>query len=256
MYGRSGRFSTTKESKLKINPMMRKIFILSILITLTIKVSVSQVSINTDGSQPAASSMLDVTSSNKGFLMPRMTFEQRNAIVSPAEGLMVFCTNCGTNGALSIYSDGAWRLLFPCITPVSTAASHTILSGQIVWHWNLPAGVSGSKWNTSNNYESAIDMGTSTAKTESGIECDTTYTRFVWSYNSCGNSASLILSQSIPTMPLAPTERITSSSFNRITWQWQSVPGATGYKWSATNDYATATDLGLQAWRKPPGNCR
>jgi hypothetical protein len=225
---------------------MKTFTFLTLVILLFSSAVFAQVGINTDNTQPDASAGLDVKFSNKGFLMPRMTFEQRNAIASPAEGLMVYCTNCGTNGALSIYSDGAWRVLFPCITPVSTTAVHTILPGQIVWHWNLPAGVSGSKWNTSNNYETAIDMGITTSKAESGIACDTTYTRFVWSYNNCGNSAPLILSQSIPTAPTAPTEYITNYSFNRIWWQWLSVPGATGYKWSATNDYATATDMGGQ----------
>ncbi|MCX6269173.1 MAG: hypothetical protein NTW16_17770 [Bacteroidetes bacterium] len=203
----------------------------------------SQVSINTDGNQPAASSMLDVTSDNKGFLMPRMTFEQRNAIPAPAEGLMVFCTNCGTNGALSIFSDGAWRLLFPCFTPASTSAVNTILPGQIIWRWNLPAGVSGSKWNTSNNYETAMDMGSATARTETGIVCDTSYTRFVWSYDICGNSAPLILLQSTSTGPLIPTHYPMPPSFNHITWAWESVPGATGYKWSMTNDYESAIDM-------------
>jgi hypothetical protein len=39
---------------------------------------------------PAASAVLDVNSNSKGMLMPRMTSSQRNAIPSPAAGLMVF----------------------------------------------------------------------------------------------------------------------------------------------------------------------
>jgi hypothetical protein len=39
---------------------------------------------------PAASAQLDVSSSTKGFLMPRMTTAQRDSIVSPAVGLQVF----------------------------------------------------------------------------------------------------------------------------------------------------------------------
>ena len=33
-------------------------------------------------------------------------------------------------------------------------------------------------------------------------------------------------------------------SLNQITWNWSAVAGATGYKWSTTNDFASATDLG------------
>jgi hypothetical protein len=57
----------------------------------------AQVAINTDGTAPDNSAMLDVKSTTRGLLAPRMTLAQRNAIVSPATGLMVFQTN-GTPG--------------------------------------------------------------------------------------------------------------------------------------------------------------
>jgi hypothetical protein len=41
---------------------------------------------------PAASAVLDVTSTTKGFLPPRMTLAQRNAITTPAAGLVVYDT--------------------------------------------------------------------------------------------------------------------------------------------------------------------
>jgi hypothetical protein len=49
----------------------------------------AQVGINTDGSQPDPSAMLDVKSSTLGILAPRMTFTERDAIASPAKGY--FC---------------------------------------------------------------------------------------------------------------------------------------------------------------------
>ena len=42
---------------------------------------------------PDASSALDVTSTTKGFLMPRMTTTERTAITSPATGLQVYDTD-------------------------------------------------------------------------------------------------------------------------------------------------------------------
>lgn len=50
----------------------------------------AQVGINT--TTPHQSSMLDITSTNKGFLMPRMTTTEKNAIVAPADGLTVYDT--------------------------------------------------------------------------------------------------------------------------------------------------------------------
>ena len=44
-------------------------------------------------STPAASAVLDVSSTTKGFLPPRMTAAQRTAIATPAEGLLVYQTD-------------------------------------------------------------------------------------------------------------------------------------------------------------------
>jgi tripartite-type tricarboxylate transporter receptor subunit TctC len=51
------------------------------------------------------SSILDITSTTKGFLPPRMTTTQVNAIATPAEGLVVFNT---TISHLCVYQAGAW----------------------------------------------------------------------------------------------------------------------------------------------------
>ncbi|MBK7175265.1 MAG: hypothetical protein IPH84_19065 [Bacteroidales bacterium] len=53
----------------------------------------AQVAINTDGSTPDNSAMLDVKSTTQGFLSPRMTTAQKLAIASPATGLLVFDTD-------------------------------------------------------------------------------------------------------------------------------------------------------------------
>jgi hypothetical protein len=68
-----------------------------ILILLTILFSglstTAQVGISATNTPPNASAMLDVSSTNKGLLPPRMSTAQRNAIPSPADGLLVFDTN-------------------------------------------------------------------------------------------------------------------------------------------------------------------
>jgi len=73
----------------------------------------SQVAVNSDGSAPDNSAMLDVQSSNRGLLPPRMTSEELSAIVSPADGLLVFCVDCGSNGtgSLTIFMAGEWYTL-------------------------------------------------------------------------------------------------------------------------------------------------
>src|SRR5258705_9671029 len=63
----------------------------------SLNMNAQSVSINSDGSTPDVSAMLDIKSTTKGLLFPRMTLAQRTAILSPATGLLVYQTN-GTTG--------------------------------------------------------------------------------------------------------------------------------------------------------------
>jgi hypothetical protein len=212
----------------------------------------SQVAINTDGTPPASSSMLDVQSTSQGVLIPRITFEQRNAIPNPVEGLMVYCTNClEYAGGISIFQQGHWRMVnLSCPTPPNPqSGSHVPSLTQITWNWNPVITALGYKWNTTNNYATAIDMGTATSHTETGLTCWTTYTRWVWTYNDCGCSCAnqSILTQSTLQIPFSPAPAQGMhdvSTLGTIVWNWSAVTGATGYKWSAINDFATATNMG------------
>ncbi|MCP3906851.1 MAG: hypothetical protein GY712_02425, partial [Oceanicoccus sp.] len=66
----------------------------------------AQVGINTDGSSPDTSALLDVKSTDKGMLVPRMTTAQRTAISSPATGLLVFDE---TTGGIWFYNGSIWE---------------------------------------------------------------------------------------------------------------------------------------------------
>lgn len=74
---------------------MYKVYILFILSIISNNNLFSQVGIGT--TSPNASSILDITSTSKGILIPRMTSSQRESISSPANGLMVYQTD-GTSG--------------------------------------------------------------------------------------------------------------------------------------------------------------
>lgn len=66
------------------------------------------VGINEDGSQPNSSAILDVKSTTKGLLIPRMTQAERDAIPVPATGLMIFQTD-GVSGFY--YYESGWKLV-------------------------------------------------------------------------------------------------------------------------------------------------
>jgi len=223
---------------------MKTAILLIIFLVLSAVAGFSQnVGINADGSAPDNSAMLDVNSTSKGFLVPRVTMQQRDAIATPANGLMVFCTDCGTNGALCIFYNTFWMAVSLCNSPAPDEGVHVALPNQITWIWEAVAGAAGYKWNTTDNYTTAVDMGTNTSTTETGLACTTPYTRYVWSYNSCGTSTPTGLTQSTVTVS-SPVEGTHVPGATQITWVWNAVPGATGYKWNNVNDYNTAFDLG------------
>lgn len=68
----------------------------------------AQVAVTTDGSSPDGSAMLEVKSTTKGFLPPRMTSAERDAISSPALGLTIFNTD---DVCLNVFVGYGWRNL-------------------------------------------------------------------------------------------------------------------------------------------------
>lgn len=65
----------------------------ALLLLVSLEGYTQSVGINTDGSAADNSALLDVKSTDRGMLIPRMTEAQRLAIANPATGLMVYQTN-------------------------------------------------------------------------------------------------------------------------------------------------------------------
>lgn len=104
---------------------MKNLFMIFCLLCST--VGMSQVAINIDGTTPDNSAMLDIKSNNKGILVPRMTQTVRNAIVSPATGLMIyqsdntpgFYYNSGTSGSPNWIMVGSGSFSLPYMGSIS-----------------------------------------------------------------------------------------------------------------------------------------
>jgi hypothetical protein len=76
-----------------------------LLISLLLATVIAQAQVAIGIATPAASAQLDVSSTTKGFLPPRMDSTARNAIVSPATGLTIYNT---TINAFQVYNGTAW----------------------------------------------------------------------------------------------------------------------------------------------------
>ncbi|MBL0182314.1 MAG: hypothetical protein IPP96_08455 [Chitinophagaceae bacterium] len=90
---------------------MKYIFSLFLLFFCNKAISQS-LSINTDGSTANTSALLDVKSTTKGLLLPRMTKAQKNAITTPATGLLVYQTSPDSVG-FHYYNGTTWLWLNP-----------------------------------------------------------------------------------------------------------------------------------------------
>ncbi len=123
---------------------MKKI-ILSIVLLLAVYVTQAQVGIGT--ASPAASSQLEVTSTTKGFLPPRMTTAQRDAISTPATGLQIYNTD---NKAIETFTGNTGEWL-------------TVGQGKGAIASNTAIGVSALSSNTTGSANTAIGYGADVA---------------------------------------------------------------------------------------------
>lgn len=116
---------------------MKKITLLLQLIFM-ICFSTTAQNIGMGTTSPDSSALLDVKSTSKGFLPPRMTYAQRNAIVNPSQGLIVYCTNCDSSGQLQVFNGNRWANM------LGGLASNPVVT-------NLPSVTIGSQiWSTQN----------------------------------------------------------------------------------------------------------
>ena len=96
----------TKLRIVNYRPIMKRFPLKFFIFLFTINISQAQVGIGTES--PDTSSILELSSTSKGFLVPRMTDAQKNAISSPAQGLLFYRTDGGAHTQGFYYKDNWW----------------------------------------------------------------------------------------------------------------------------------------------------
>lgn len=133
---------------------MKKFFLLFLLSFAAFKIKAQGVGINTDGSSPDASALLDVKATDRGVLVPRVSLSNvtsASPVSSPATGLLVYNTNAsvtGGNGSgfyfwtgsawarLDNSNSGDWRLTGNAGTSPSTNFLGTTDAQDLVFRTN------------------------------------------------------------------------------------------------------------------------
>jgi len=149
---------------------MKKIILTLSLIVLTKFIAFSQrVGVNADGSSPDNSAMLDVKSTSKGFLAPRMTSSQRDAILSPAIGLLIFQTD-NTSG-FYYYNGNSWNFIgggsgtvtsVTANSPLSSSGGTTPNISLLQANSTQSGYISSTDWNTFNNKQNVLSQANGT----------------------------------------------------------------------------------------------
>ena len=157
--------------------------------------SYSQVAINTDGSDPDPSAMLEMKSTSTGFLIPRVTLNDINTpdpVTDPHEGLLIYNIDGSVDHGLYIWNGTRWiAITGDCIIPSApgtitgdatvannaTGVSYSIssVSGATGYNWTVPTGASvvGGQGTT----DITVNFGTTSGDVSVRAE------------NTCGNSS-------------------------------------------------------------------
>lgn len=106
---------------------MKKMYTLCLLILGLQAISAQNVAINENGASAHPSAMLDVNSTTKGFLAPRMTTVEREAINSAATGLVVFDSDLNN---YYFYNGSSW-------SPFGSGTSFWQASGDDISNLNV-----------------------------------------------------------------------------------------------------------------------
>ncbi len=134
-------------------------YILSIILVLVIfsaRTAAQSVSINNDGSSPDASAILDLKSSDKGLLLPRLTNAQRDNINSPVAGLIIYNSD---TGKYQVYNGSVWQdlavnscvpsqpgvisgILYPECSETGVSYSISSVPNATYYRWTVPPGAS------------------------------------------------------------------------------------------------------------------
>jgi|SaaInlV_120m_DNA_3_1039746.scaffolds.fasta_scaffold24400_1 hypothetical protein len=154
-----------------------------------------------------SSAILQLDSTEKGFLMPRMTNDKRLAIDTPAPGLQVYVIDFeGSRGIVMFYNGKEWKALTKIISgpsaPIGVQA--TISNGEAIVTFGTPDNDGGS---TITQYTATSDPGELSNTIEategrsitiSGLDANTFYTFTVTATNEVDTGLSSESSNVVP----------------------------------------------------------
>jgi uncharacterized protein (TIGR02145 family) len=152
--------------------------------------------IGTNSNQISNTAVLELESSKKGFLPPRMTDKQIKSILNPATGLIVYCINCGLNGEIEIYNGIRWNNIYggASAIPNTINSVYNFITNKFWMDGNLGAKQAAISSTDINSYGYLYQWGRQAD--EHQRRTSSTSTTLITAYNL--NSLNFIINQSSP----------------------------------------------------------
>ncbi len=210
------------------------------------------VGINATGAPPDNSAILDISSTNKGLLIPRMSTAQRTSISGPGTSLMVFDT---TNNCLEMYGYGVWHTI-TCICSAAPSAPGIITgnaspcsgASNVVYSVAPVAGANFYVWTVPSGASILTGQGTNSILVNIG---STPGNVSVSAGNDCGTSGANSYPITINTIPSTPGSIGGSSTFPHnqtgASYSVAAISGATTYTWTIPGDATIASGQGTDS---------
>ena len=201
---------------------MKQFFTFLAVVLLT-AATFAQVGIGT--TNPDGSAALDITSTTKGLLIPRMTNVQRQAISNPVAGLMVYVTDF-VGGRFMFYDGTEWGTLSftekrpdaPTITGVVSGDAQVAVSftapssngGSVITSYTATSSPGGLTGTVAQSGDGTIIV--------IGLTNGTAYTFTVTATNGIGTSLASTVSNSVTPLSAPPTVVVNTSSTTTLTF--------------------------------------
>jgi len=208
---------------------MRTVVIVFGLVCLMGAIRAQSVGIGT--STPHSSARLDVSDTQRGILIPRLTTQERNAITSPARSLLIYNTDCDE---YQYYIPGTgWVSILTNVTGggsgsgTLTAFPATGISASgFTAHWSLVTGATGYEVRVYQDCISstvvataAFPAGSTSGSVSVSMPCGQVRcyeVRATVSGTGCGGTASLLISNRVPVGRTPPNPCTTPNTWVRL----------------------------------------
>ncbi len=245
---------------------MKKLLIIVLALVISATTSISQIAINEDNSNPDASAILDLKSTNKGLLIPRVTLNDAataDPVANPAEGLIIFNIDGTEEKGIYYWTGNRWQLSVrtgscdvlgnPSIVGQANSTSTTVsvcegsslsLSSNDNGFWNASSAT--YSWTGPNSYSSTLaDPGVVTANFNTDIHAgDYIVTIINGVASDCSYSSTITVTGGVSTIPATPGAITGNTTLGGNTtgepYSIAAVPNAASYNWTVPSD-ATVT---------------